>query len=212
VTGVQTCALPIFDSLFEARKLLVKEAGATLVTVAKDVKLQIEFNPALVAGYRLIGYENRLLRNEDFNDDKKDAGDIGAGHSVTALYEIVPAGVEVPSAGKVDDLKYQQKPAAAAAGASGELLTVKIRYKEPNGQTSKLLSQPVKASESKAASTDFQWATAIAGFGMLLRDSPHKGALTWKQVQAMAAASIGKDPEGYRKQALEMIKAAATLK
>lgn len=200
------------DSISEARKILVKEAGATLVTVAKDVKLQVEFNPALVAGYRLIGYENRLLRNEDFNDDKKDAGDIGAGHSVTALYEIVPAGVAVPSAGKVDDLKYQQKPAPAAAGASGELLTVKVRYKEPSGQTSKLLSQPVKGGESKAPSADMQWAAAMAGFGMLLRESPHKGQLTWNQVLAIAVNSTGKDPEGYRKQAVQMIEQAAKLK
>jgi Ca-activated chloride channel homolog len=197
------------DSLFEARKMLVKEAGATLVTVAKDVKLQVEFNPAKVAGYRLIGYENRLLRDEDFNDDKKDAGDIGAGHSVTALYEIVPVGVEVPAA-KVDELKYQDKRGPAAASASSELLTVKVRYKEPSGQTSKLLSQPVKAEESKLASLDFQWAAAVAGFGMMLRDSPHKGSLSWKQVQSMAAGALGKDAEGYRKQALEMIKMAAS--
>jgi Ca-activated chloride channel homolog len=199
------------DSLFEARKILVKEAGATLVTVAKDVKLQVEFNPALVAGYRLIGYENRLLRNEDFNDDKKDAGDIGAGHSVTALYEIVPVGVAVP-AGKVDELKYQKKAAPAAGANGGELLTVKVRYKEPNGSTSKLLSQPVRASESKVASSDFQWAVAMAGFGMLLRESPHRGTLTWNQVAAIAASSIGKDPEGYRKQAIEMINAASKMK
>jgi Ca-activated chloride channel homolog len=200
------------DSLMEARKLLVKEAGATLVTVAKDVKLQVEFNPALVAGYRLIGYENRMLRNEDFNDDKKDAGEIGAGHSVTALYEIVPAGVEVPAA-KVDDLKYQPNPAkpGAVGAAGGELMTVKVRYKEPNGATSKLMSQPVKASAGPVAlSTDFQWATAIAGFGMMLRESPHRGALTWKQVQALAAGAIGKDVEGYRKQAVELMKLAAT--
>ena len=199
------------DSLFEARKMLVKEAGATLVTVAKDVKLQVEFNPALVAGYRLIGYENRLLRNEDFNDDKKDAGDIGAGHSVTALYEIVPAGVAVPTGGKVDDLKYQTKPAPSAGAASGEMLTVKVRYKEPSGQTSKLLSQPVKASESKAPSEDFRWAAAMAGFGMMLRESPHRGVLTWQQVETMAGGAIGKDAEGYRKQAVQMIKAAMKL-
>jgi Ca-activated chloride channel family protein len=199
------------DSLFEARKILVKEAGATLVTVAKDVKLQVEFNPALVAGYRLIGYENRLLRNEDFNDDKKDAGDIGAGHSVTALYEIVPVGVAVP-AGKVDELKYQEKATPAAGANHGELLTVKVRYKEPNGHSSKLLSQPVRAAESKLASSDFQWAMAMAGFGMLLRESPHRGSLTWNQVAAIAASSIGKDPEGYRKQAFEMINAASKRK
>ena len=202
------------DSLGEARKVLVKEAGATLVTVAKDVKLQLEFNPAAVAGYRLIGYENRLLRDEDFNDDKKDAGDIGAGHSVTALYEIVPAGVDVPGAGKVDALKYQTKPAPSAKAASNELLTVKIRYKAPTGDTSKLLSRAV-GSETIAlsqASTDLRWATAIAGFGMMLRESPHRGNLSWKQVEAMAKGAIGKDPEGYRTEAVKLITSASALR
>jgi Ca-activated chloride channel homolog len=197
------------DSIFEARKVLVKEAGATLVTVAKDVKLQVEFNPSTVAGYRLIGYENRIMRHEDFNDDKKDAGDIGAGHSVTALYEVVPAGVEVPSA-KVDALKYQKPGTAKAAQGSGELMTVKVRYKAPNENKSKLLERAV-AGASAAMSKDFQWATAIAGFGMLLRDSPHRGNLTWKQVQALAEGALGEDKEGYRKQALEMIRAAAKM-
>ncbi len=200
------------DSLFEARKVLVKEAGATLVTVAKDVKLQVEFNPATVAGYRLIGYENRLLRNEDFNDDKKDAGDIGAGHSVTALYEIVPAGQEVPSA-KVDALKYQQTPAAKAAQGSGELMTVKIRYKAPDANTSKLMERAVKGAPGELAKmpVDFRWAAAIAGFGMMLRDSPHRANLTWKQVESLAEGALGADTEGYRKQALEMIKTASRM-
>jgi Ca-activated chloride channel homolog len=197
------------DSVFEARKVLVEQAGATLVTVAKDVKLQVEFNPALVAGYRLIGYENRVLQNADFNDDKKDAGEIGAGHSVTALYELVPAGQPVPAA-KVDALKYQRP--AAAIGAASELMTVKVRYKEPSGSTSKLLSQPVLAAAERAAmSRDFQWAASIAGFGMLLRGSPYLGGLSWAQVQAMAEKSVGDDRAGYRKQAVEMIKAAAQL-
>jgi Ca-activated chloride channel family protein len=197
------------DSIAEARKVLVKQAGATLVTVAKDVKLQVEFNPATVAGYRLIGYENRILRHEDFNDDKKDAGDIGAGHSVTALYEIVPAGMEVPSA-KVDDLKYQGK---AAPGTSGELLTVKIRYKAPDGNTSKLTSRAVTGAPAELAksSIDYRWAAAIAGFGMMLRQSPHRGNLTWKQVQALAEGALGKDDEGYRREALELIRAASNL-
>ena len=200
------------DDLDEARKVLVKEAGATLVTVAKDVKLQIEFNPATVAGYRLIGYENRLLKDEDFNDDKKDAGDIGAGHSVTALYEIVPAGVPVPAA-KVDDLKYQQKPAPAAASANAELMTVKIRYKQPDGKTSKLLARPVANTKVELAksSIDLRWAAAMAGFGMMLRESPQRGNLNWLQVQAMAKAAVGTDQEGYRAQALLMIDAAAKL-
>ncbi len=200
------------DDIAEARKVLVKEAGATLVTVAKDVKLQIEFNPAAVAGYRLIGYENRLLRDEDFNDDKKDAGDIGAGHAVTALYEIVPAGVDVPAA-KVDALKYQTKPTPSANANGSELMTVKIRYKAPDANASKLLSRAVKTDSVALAqaSTDLRWSAAIAGFGMMLRDSPHRGNLTWKQVEAMAQAALGTDPEGYRKQAVEMIKAASRM-
>jgi len=201
------------DSLAEARKVLVKEAGATLVTVAKDVKLQIEFNPVAVAGYRLIGYENRLLRDQDFNDDTKDAGDIGAGHSVTALYEIVPAGVDVPAA-KVDALKYQTPAAPAASAASRELMTVKVRYKAPTGSTSKLLSRAVHADAVAfaRASSDTRWAAAIASFGMLLRESPHRGNLSWAQVLAMAKAAVGKDPEGYRRQALEMIRIASTAR
>jgi Ca-activated chloride channel family protein len=198
------------DSIAEARKVLVKEAGATLVTVAKDVKLQVEFNPALVAGYRLIGYENRVLRNEDFNDDRKDAGDIGAGHNVTALYEIVPVGVEVPG-GKVDDLKYQQPGGASAAAGTGELLTVKIRYKAPDASTSKLLSRPVRgaAPELAKTSTDFRWAAAMSAFGMMLRDSPYRGNLSWAQIQALAQGAVGSDVEGYRKQALRMIEVAS---
>ncbi len=201
------------DSLAEARKVLVTEAGATLVTVAKDVKLQIEMNPALVAGYRLIGYENRLLRDEDFNDDTKDAGEIGAGHSVTALYEIVPAGVEVPGA-KVDALKYQSKGAGTvAAGTSGEMMTVKIRYKAPDGHASKLLSRPVAATATPLdkASIDTRWAAAIASFGMMLRESTHRGNLTWKQVEVMAKGALGTDTGGYRAQALQLISRASTL-
>jgi Ca-activated chloride channel family protein len=201
------------DSIAEARKVLVKEAGATLVTVAKDVKLQIEFNPATVAGYRLIGYENRVLKNEDFNDDKKDAGDIGAGHNVTALYELVPAGTVVPG-GKVDDLKYQQKAGATAAASSGELLTVKIRYKAPDANTSKLLSRPVKGAppELEKTSADFRWAAAISAFGMMLRESPSRGNLTWAQVRGLAEGAVGTDAEGYRKEALKMIDAASHAK
>ncbi|HEY5925166.1 MAG TPA: von Willebrand factor type A domain-containing protein [Kofleriaceae bacterium] len=199
------------DSIEEARKVLVKEAGATLVTVAKDVKLQIEFNPANVAGYRLIGYENRLLRDEDFNDDKKDAGEIGAGHSVTALYEIVPAGVEVPG-GKVDQLKYQTK-AQATGGNVTELMTVKVRYKAPDGKTSKLLSQPINkdAKELAKTSNDFRWAAAVAGFGMMLREAKDRGNLSWAQVTSLAEGAKGADAEGYRRQMIELVKRAARL-
>lgn len=200
------------DSIEEARKVLVKEAGATLVTVAKDVKLQVEFNPTQVAGYRLIGYEKRILEDKDFNDDKKDAGDVGAGHAVTALYEIIPAGQAVPGA-KVDALKYQ-KTSVAPAGNATELMTVKIRYKEPDGKTSKLLAQPVKAAKTSLAQTtvDFRWAVAVAGFGMMLRQSPHRGNLSWAEVQTLAEGAVGPDVEGYRKELVQLVKIAAKLK
>ena len=196
------------DTIEEARKVLVKEAGATLVTVAKDVKIQVEMNPATVAGYRLIGYENRLLAAEDFNDDKKDAGEIGAGHAVTALYEIVPAGVPVPRA-KLDKLKYQTPAAPTGAGAT-ELMTVKVRYKAPTGDTSKLLSKVVNtASVSiEQTSVDFRWAMAVAGFGMLLRESPERGSLSWVQVLTLAKSSLGTDQDGYRRELLELVQIA----
>ena len=141
------------DSLHEARKVLVREAGSTLVTIAKDVKIQVEFNPAAVSAYRLIGYENRVLKNEDFNDDKKDAGEIGAGHSVTALYELVPAGVEV-DAPSVDPLKYQTPPQPTRSASPDELVTVKLRYKAPDGETSRLVStthtQPAETADGES--------------------------------------------------------------
>jgi len=200
------------DSIDEARKVLVKEAGATLVTVAKDVKLQVEFNPQTVAGYRLIGYENRRLADQDFNDDKKDAGEVGAGHAVTALYEVVPAGVPVP-APEVDKLKYTTPPVATAA-ASGELMTVKVRYKPPTGTTSQLFSQPIGNSTAALAQTsvDFRWAAAVAGYGMLLHESPERGSLTWLQVKAIAAGALGADKDGYRKEMLELVDLASKLK
>jgi Ca-activated chloride channel family protein len=198
------------DGIEEARKVLVKEAGATLVTVAKDVKLQVEFNPSQVAGYRLVGYEKRLLKDEDFNDDKKDAGDIGAGHAVTALYEVIPAGQAVPGA-KVDALKYTKT--STTPTNSTELMTVKIRYKQPDGKTSKLLSQPIKAGVTPLAQTtiDFRWAVAAAGFGMMLRESPNRGNLSWDQVEKLAEGSTGPDTEGYRREMLQLVKIAAKL-
>ena len=200
------------DTIEEARKVLVKEAGATLVTVAKDVKLQVEFNPSTVAGYRLIGYENRMLADQDFNDDKKDAGEVGAGHAVTALYEVVPAGVPVP-APKVDKLKYQTPPATTGQAAS-ELMTVKVRYKQPTGTTSQLFSQPIMSSTAtlEQTSVDFRWAAAVAGYGMLLHESPERGSLTWLQVKAIAKGALGTDKEGYRKEMLELVDIASKLK
>ena len=173
------------DSIDEAEKVLVEELNATLVTVAKDVKFQLEFNPANVRGYRLIGYENRALAPEDFNDDKKDAGEVGAGHTVTALYEIVPADSDF-NMGGVPELKYQ--PAETEAKTSepvltDELLTVNIRYKDPDGDTSKLISHPVyNADYTESPSADFNFAAAVAEFGMLLRDSSYSGTSSAKQI------------------------------
>jgi Ca-activated chloride channel homolog len=200
------------DSLSEARKVLVEEAGGTLVTIAKDVKLQIEWNPAEVASYRLIGYENRVLAHADFNDDTKDAGEIGAGHNVTAIYEVVPAGAEAPTK-KVDDLKYQAGGALSAAAGSGELMTVKVRYKEPEGSTSKLLSFPVTDSDTKLSesSRDFRFSAAVAGFGMLLKGSQHKGDASFDMVRRLADEARGDDRHGHRAALVKLIDAAARL-
>jgi len=191
------------DSLAEARKVLVSEMGATLFTIAKDVKLQIEFNPSKVAAYRLIGYENRILRKEDFNNDAKDAGDIGAGHSVTALYELVPPGADAVTA-SVDPLKYQ---AAHVTTSSPEMLTLKLRYKEPESETSKLLTYTVSDSKADvtAASNNLRFASAVAEFGMLLRNSKHKGDATYDEARQLAQKSLGRDYEGYRRDFLTMI-------
>ena len=197
------------DGLLEARKVLIEEMGGTLLTLAKDVKLQIEFNPARAAGYRLIGYENRLLADEDFNDDTKDAGELGAGHTVTALYEVVPVGVDVPRA--VDALRYQPQPDdPPPAVFEGELMYVKVRYKDPDGTRSKLLEQPV-ADRVRSPSTDFRFATAVAGFGMLLRDSPHAGDLTLNDVVHLAERGKGDDPRGYRGEFIRLVEATRDL-
>jgi Ca-activated chloride channel family protein len=198
------------DSLAEGRKVLVSEAGATLVTIAKDVKIQVEFNPARVAAYRLIGYENRSLRAEDFNDDGKDAGEIGAGHSVTALYEVVPAGVAIELPG-VDPLKYQRPASRVAASQDGELLTVKLRYKEPDGERSRLLSVALADRPGAEASENLRFSAAVAAFGMLLRESEHKGQVTYGQVLALAEGSRGDDREGYRSEFVELVRAAEGL-
>ena len=196
------------DSLAEGRKVLVAEAGATLVTLAKDVKIQVEWNPARVAAYRLIGYENRLLKAEDFNDDRKDAGEIGAGHTVTALYEVVPVGVPValPS---VDPLKYQTAPAPAAGHT--ELATVKLRYKQPDGDTSRLLSAAVEDSRSSAASPDLRFASAVVEFGMLLRESEHRGDASFDQAIELASGARGEDPSGLRAEFVDLLKTAQRL-
>lgn len=200
------------DTANEARKVLVEQLGGTLVTIAKDVKLQLEFNPRQVAAYRLIGYENRLLRAEDFNDDKKDAGEVGAGHTVTAFYELMPADGE-ESVAAVDDLKYQRVSAPTDAAANDELVTLKLRYKEPDGDTSKPIETVVTDSGQAyaQASEDFRFAAAVAGFGLLLRDSQYKGNLTLPAVVELAQASRGADQSGYRAELIELVKKASSL-
>lgn len=201
------------DNLQEAEKTLVKEFGGTLFTIAKDVKLQLEFNPARVAAYRLIGYENRLLNNEDFNNDQKDAGEIGAGHTVTALYEIVPVGAPDAAryAGQTDALKYQQ--VTRANTDAQDWLTVKLRYKQPDGDTSRLMERPVTGTPEAfdRAHNDLQFAAGVAAFGMMLRNSPHKGSLTWNQVTQMTEQARGDDPEGYRAELVRLVKMAAKM-
>jgi Ca-activated chloride channel family protein len=197
------------DSLPEARKVLVREGGATLNTIAKDVKLQVEFNPAAVVAYRLIGYENRALRNEDFNDDRKDAGEIGEGHTVTALYEIVPAGTTV-DAPLVDPLRYQQAVRRTAAANATELATVKIRYKAPDGETSQMISHRVRNLEGEM-SANLGFASAVAEFGMLLRGSEHRGSASYGAAAARARSFRGDDREGYRAELIKLVDLAAAL-
>ncbi|MBP9914294.1 MAG: VWA domain-containing protein, partial [Opitutaceae bacterium] len=207
------------DSRREAEKLLVEQVNGTLVTIAKDVKIQVEFNPAQVAAYRLIGYENRMLQKEDFNNDKIDAGEIGAGHTVTALYEVVPAGVKMPvGSPAVDALKYQSPVQAAGRnwkenGDGGELLTLKVRYKEPTGDVSSKLEFPLvdQGASFENASADFKLAAAVAGFGMILRDSSHKGAVTFAEVSAWVRASLTDDAGGYRSEFLGLVGRAEQL-
>ena len=197
------------DTIGEARRVLIAEAGATLVTVAKDVKIQVEFNPAAVGAYRLVGYENRLLRNEDFNDDSKDAGEMGAGHTVTALYELASPGESVP-AGSVDPLKYQQPARPAHPGDASELMTVKVRYKAPAGDTSRLLSVAVRNATSRLT-PNVGFAASVAEFGMLLRESPYKGDASWDDAVRLARTYRGEDAEGYRAEFARLVDLAAGL-
>jgi Ca-activated chloride channel family protein len=195
------------DTLQEARKVLVEEAGGTLVTLARDVKIQVEFNPAAVAAYRLVGYENRMLATEDFDDDARDAGDMGAGHTVTALYEVVPVGVKSP-AGPAVPLKYQ--PRAKGAARSAELMTVKVRYKEPQAETSQLLAKTVP-SVAGDGSSDLRFASAVAELGMLLRGSDHKGLASFDGLLSRARDAVGDDRSGYRREFLALAATAARL-
>ncbi len=199
------------DDLLEARKMLVREMGGTLVTVAKDVKLQVEFDPTKVQAYRLLGYEDRLLRDEDFANDAKDAGDVGAGHTVTALYEIVRTGVPLDvTLPDVAPLRYQAPTEAHSRG--DELLTVAMRYKAPDGEKSMLVTQPVRASAGRrGASESMRFASAVAGFGMLLRHSPSSGSLTWDDVLTLARGARGADEDGYRADFIHLAEIARTL-
>jgi Ca-activated chloride channel family protein len=197
------------DTLLEAKKVLVNDIRGTLFTIAKDVKIQVEFNPAKVQAYRLIGHENRLLQNQDFNDDKKDAGEIGAGHSVTALYEIIPTGtksdVKLP---EVDPLRYQRSGVTATNTADNEMMLVKLRYKLPQDITSQLITQTIKDSDFKVnqiPSTNLRFAAAVATFGMILRDSEYKGNANYDLVIKLATQGQGEDQEGYRGEFIRLV-------
>ncbi|SHF62515.1 vWA domain-containing protein [Pedobacter caeni] len=201
------------DNITEARKVLVNEFGGTLFTIAKDVKLQVEFNPAKVQAYRLIGYENRLLEDKDFNDDRKDAGDLGSGHTVTALYEIIPTGVQSSFTPSVDPLKYQENKKNNSSNGSPEMLTVKLRYKEPDGNHSKLLQKSVIDASNlfEGSSNNFRFAAAVAEFGMLLRQSDFKQKSSYGHVISLVEQSMGKDKEGYRSEFLKLVKSSQLL-
>ena len=207
------------DNIQEARKVFITEFGGTLFTIAKDVKFQMEFNPARVKGYRLVGYENRLLNDEDFNDDKKDAGEMGAGHTVTALYEIIPAGSH-ESMKSIDPLKYQanrgdkKEVEQVKADPRAELMTVKLRYKQPDGNTSTKIEIPVKGKvlELDETSDNFRFSAAIAEFGLILRNSEYKEDASMEEVIAMAKGARGQDEEGYRSEFLKLVKLADSMK
>ncbi len=196
------------DNILEAQKVFVKEMGATLNTIAKDVKLQIEFNPVHVKAYRLVGYENRLLADEDFNDDKKDAGELGSGKTVTALYEIIPAKSK-ESIDNIDTLKYQ-KTVSQDQIVLNEMMTIKFRYKDPKGSESKLIVHPLLAQDEteQKSSEDFRFASSVAEFGMILRDSKFKGKANFKNILTAARESKGIDTDGYRAEFIKLVETA----
>ena len=203
------------DGISEAKKVLVNEFGGTLFTIAKDVKLQIEFNPAKVQGYRLIGYENRMLNKEDFNNDRKDAGDMGSGHSVTALYEVIPSGVNSDFLDSVDPLKYQSGKSTTGARSSqhNEIMNIKLRYKNPDAGVSRLIEHPVYDERLVIAKTsdNFRFAAAVAQFGMLLRNSAFKSNASYKSVLQLAKNAKGSDEEGYRSEFIRLVSSASSL-
>jgi len=199
------------DNISEARKVLISQFGGTMFTIAKDVKLQVEFNPARVQGYRLIGYENRMLAKEDFNDDTRDAGELGSGHTVTALYEIIPVGIEAAELKKVDGLKYQKAEGAKPGFSSNnEVMTVKFRYKKPGEDKSLLLEKVVEGSPVPigSAGENIQLAAGLAQFGMLLRNSEYKGRGGYELAIDLISGIKGDDREGYRKELLQLMKTA----
>ena len=201
------------DNLREGRRVFVQQLAGTLVTIAKDVKVQVEFNPARVQAYRLIGYENRALRTEDFADDRKDAGELGAGHTVTALYEIVPAGASLAGTGEdLDSLRYQQVSLRSGAAGSDEWVTVQLRYKEPTGSRSRLITRPVRAREPLGEPVgDFRFAAAVAAFGLVLRDSEYRGTATLSQALSLAQGAEAEDPDGDRAEFVRLVESARGL-
>ena len=200
------------DNIQEANKVLVNEFGSTMYAVAKDVKLQVEFNPAKVQSYRLVGYETRILNNEDFNDDTKDAGEMGAGHTVTALYEIIPTGISGNIPGSIDPLKYQTETNInTQTSNSSELLTVKLRYKTPEEEKSKKIEKSVTDTDKDNVSPDFRFASAVAMFAQLLKDSDFKGEATYDKVIETANKGLSFDPEGYRAEFVRLVQSAKGL-
>lgn len=201
------------DNLQEANKVLVNEFGATMYTVAKDVKLQIEFNPSKVQAYRLVGYETRLLNKEDFNDDTKDAGEMGAGHTVTAFYEVIPVGVKSNLIGNVDPLKYQKDTNTDLVSSSlhPDLLTVKLRYKQPNSDTSKKIEILLIDNNGDSVSDDFRFASAVVMFGQLIKDSQYKGTGTYDKAIALAQKGFSSDEQGYRREFVRLMETAKGL-
>ncbi len=201
------------DNINEARKVLVNEITSTLYTIAKDVKLQIEFNPAHVKEYRLIGYENRIMNDEDFNDDKKDSGDLGAGHTVTALYEIIPKDSDESMTSSVDQLKYQDRNLKTSAFGDPDLMTIKIRYKDPESDVSELIELTTRdyGTLLNETSDNFRFSAAVAEFAMLLRNSRYKGNATYDGVEDLARSAKGEDMNGYRNEFLRIVELGKTF-
>jgi Ca-activated chloride channel family protein len=200
------------DNIREAKKVFVTQMRATLFTIARDVKIQVEFNPVKVKAYRLIGYENRILADEEFNDDRIDAGELGAGHTVTALYEIIPFD-STQTVTKTDALKYQENKVTAQASTTNEIMTIKFRYNPPEGEISKLIKTSVIDEDFtfQEASESFRFSAAVAGFGMLLRDSPFKGDLTYQKIVSLAKNSKGEDAAGYRSEFIRLVETCDLL-